>query len=298
MKFWWATQTTNYSDAIANGTLWTCPRAYGQPLKESRRLIKELRVGDIVFHYQKEFLRAVSSVVEEWRDCPRLPEYPRREGEGDDGWLVRVERIDQGFEPLYFRRVAELITRGNGGPLGSDGIPARKYLSPLSEQEGQALLTELNVPLPVREEGLLGRPFSFWDGDETDGEALVKIRQEQGALRRGLLRGRHVADCSICGATLPARLLIAGHIKPRSECTDEEKRDPHAAMLVCNLGCDALYEWGYIVVDSTGTVRSNRGAETESVRVAVAALTGKICSAFNPHTSSKFEAHARNVTHA
>lgn len=298
MNFWWATQTTNYPEAIANGTLWTCPRANNKPLKESRRLIKELRAGDVVFHYQKEFLRAVSTVKEAWRDYPRPLEYIRREGEGDDGWLVTVERIDQDIQPMHFRRVGELISNGNGGPLGTNGIPAQKYLSPLSKEEGEALLAALGVWLPSENAGLLGKPSSYWSGDETDGEALVKIRQEQGELRRGLLRGRNVADCSICGTTLPARLLIAAHIKPRSKCTDEERRDYQSAMLVCDLGCDALFEWGYIVVDSTGIVCPKRAPETESVRIAVTALTGKNCSAFNPHTSSKFEAHARNVMHA
>lgn len=298
MNFWWATQTTNYPDAIARGTLWTCPRAHGEPLKESRRLIKDLRPGDVVFHYQKEFLRAVSIVTAEWRDYPRPAEYARRDGESDEGWLVTVERIDQGLEPLYFRRVGELINKGNGGPLASDGIPARKYLSPLSEKEGQALLAELKVPLPVRDEGLLGRPSSFWDGDETDGDALVKIRKEQRDLRRGLLRGRPTADCAICGAMAPARLLIAGHIKPRSKCTDAERRDYRSAMLVCNLGCDALFEWGYIVVDGTGRVCTGRKAETETLRAAVAAVAGKMCSAFNRHTSGKFAAHARLVSGA
>lgn len=71
MNFWWATQTTNYAEAIANATLWTCPRAHGRPLKESRRLIKDLRVGDVVFHHQDRYLSAVSTVWKEWRDFPR-----------------------------------------------------------------------------------------------------------------------------------------------------------------------------------------------------------------------------------
>lgn len=297
MNFWWATQTSNYPEAIANGTLWTCPRANGQPLKESRRLIKDLRNGDVVFHYQKGYLRAVSTVHEEWRSFPRPPEYDRRPGEGDDGWLVTVEPIVTDLA-LSFRRVGELIRRGAGGPLGANGIPAQKYLSALSEEEGEALLSELKVILPLSEDGLLGRPLGFWDGAETDSEVLVKIRKEQGDLRRKLLQGRAAADCSICGVLLPANLLVAGHIKPRSECTDEERRDYHSAMLVCSLGCDALFEWGYIVVDSAGKVRPSRRAETEALQAAVTALSGKKCSAFNLHTLEKFAAHARLVSQA
>ncbi len=251
-------------------------------------------MGDVVFHYQIGFLRAVSIVVEEWRDYPRPVEYSRRDGEGDDGWLVSVEAVATDLD-LGFRRVGELINKGNSGPLGSNGIPAQKYLSRLSAEEGVALLDELKVMLPLSEEGLLGRPPGFWDGAETDSEALVKIRKEQGELRHKLLRGRSNADCAVCGSTLPARLLIAGHIKPRSKCTDDERRDCRAAMLVCNLGCDALFEWGYIVVDSGGRVRPSRTPETGSVKAAVSALSGRMCSAFNRHTSAKFAEHARLV---
>lgn len=297
MNYWWATQTTNYAEAIVNGTLWTCPRAYGKPLKESRRLIKDLREGDVVFHYQSGFLRAVSIVAAEWRDYPRPVEYARRDGEKDEGWLVLVKPLAMGLD-LAFRRVGDLINKGNRGPLGANGIPAQKYLSRLSQEEGAALLAELNVILPVGEEGLLGRPPGFWDGAETDSEVMRKLRNEQDDLRRNLLQGRTSADCSICGALLPARLLIAGHIKPRSKCSDEERRDYQSAMLICSLGCDALFEWGYIVVDTTGKVRPSRTPETEALQVAVESISGKRCSAFNRYTSEKFKAHARLVSEA
>lgn len=292
MNFWWATQTTNYADAIENGTLWTCPRANGKPLKESRRLIKDLRKGDIVFHYQSGFLRAVSTVTTEWREHPRPAEYARRAGEGNGGWLVTVSPVATGLS-LSFRRIGEIITKGKGGPLGSNGIPAQKYLSRLSDEEGAALLAELKVSVAVPDDALLGERIAFWDGAETDSVTLGRIREEQADLRRNLLRGRLSADCAICGATLPATLLVAGHIKPRSKCSDEERRDYHSSMLVCHLGCDALFEWGYLIVDSTGRVRSCRKAETASVQSAVDARAGRICSAHNSSTSSKFAAHAR-----
>ena len=295
MRYWWATQSSNYPKAIARGTLWTCPRAEGKPLKESRRLIQDLRFGDIVFHHHGGYLKAVSTVVEEWHDFPRPEEYEAREGEGDDGWLVRVEPIATGLG-LPFERVSELITLGQRGPLNVNGEPARKYLSPLSETDGLALLAELNVSPLITDEGLMGRPADSWGGDETDVLSLRTIRAEQSELKRHLLRGRLTAECSICGEELPKRLLIAGHIKPRSKCSEDERKDFRAAaMLVCNLGCDALFEWGYVVVDGGGKVRPGRGPETQRVKVAVTAVSGKSCLAFNKATSGNFAQHARLV---
>ncbi|MEV5054351.1 hypothetical protein [Arthrobacter sp. LAR12-1-1.1] len=63
-------------------------------------------------------------------------------------------------------------------------------------------------------------------------------------------------------------------------------------MLVCNLGCDALFEWGYVVVDGGGKVRPGRSAETQKVKAAVAAVSGKSCLAFSTATSDNFAQHA------
>jgi hypothetical protein len=49
--------------------------------------------------------------------------------------------------------------------------------------------------------------------------------------------------------------MIAAHIKPRSECTARERRDaPCIAFALCLLGCDALYEKGFLSVGDAGRV--------------------------------------------
>jgi hypothetical protein len=62
-------------------------------------------------------------------------------------------------------------------------------------------------------------------------------------------------------------------------------------MLVCSLGCDVLFEWGYVVVDPGGEIAAGLPAETESVRTAVARLVGRRCEAHNEHTARNFAAH-------
>lgn len=63
-------------------------------------------------------------------------------------------------------------------------------------------------------------------------------------------------------------------------------------MLACALGCDALYEWGYVVVDSTGTIIRGPAAATDDLEVAIAPLLGRQCSAHNEATEPWF-AHRR-----
>lgn len=146
--------------------------------------------------------------------------------------------------------------------------------------------------VPAEPEGLLGRPASFWEGGTTDRQTLSTIRREQAYLRQHLLQQRAAAPCAICGEVLPARLLIAGHIKPRNKCTEKERTDFAAtAMLVCALGCDVLFEWGYIVVGPSGRIRPGRPAETQELERAVDQLIGGICTAHNESTAANFQAH-------
>lgn len=77
-------------------------------------------------------------------------------------------------------------------------------------------------------------------------------RAEQTILRRYLLQG-DTGTCALCENDFPIGLLVAAHIKPRSECSDDEKRDiKNVAMPNCKFGCDELWERGYISVNGDG----------------------------------------------
>lgn len=94
------------------------------------------------------------------------------------------------------------------------------------------------------------------DFDELERKFVAVQRLEQAALREHLLHGRPSGECLLCGRTFHAHFLVAAHIKKRSQCTDDEKRDlQNIGMLNCRFGCDELYERGYVGVDSDGRVQ-------------------------------------------
>lgn len=100
------------------------------------------------------------------------------------------------------------------------------------------------------------------------GERVVETRQrtEQARLRTLLLGGDESGRCMLCGTRLPAGLLVVAHIKPRAHCTRTEQADfPSILMIACQLGCDALYERGYVTVDERGKLRIAQASE-RSVR--------------------------------
>jgi hypothetical protein len=108
-------------------------------------------------------------------------------------------------------------------------------------------------------------------------------RAEQSALREVLLRGRPTGECALCERTIDSRMLVAAHIKKRSECTDAEKRDlTNIGMLACRFGCDELYERGFISVGEDWTILIHpsvkdavvRGYITNTVRTSIKARPG------------------------
>jgi hypothetical protein len=78
---------------------------------------------------------------------------------------------------------------------------------------------------------------------------MVKARLEQQKIRNLLFGASPVALCDLCGSEFPKELLVAAHIKRRSVCSGEEKRDhAHNILALCRFGCDELFERGFIVV--------------------------------------------------
>jgi hypothetical protein len=294
MTYWWASQSKNYRTAIPDGTLWTRPRVNGV-MPAERAALQLLAPDDIVFHYGGQHLRAVSVVVAAAVDARRPPGYPRGTREtdaNDDGKLVRVDVFASDLA-LPWRRVAQLIEPGTPGPLTVAGVPREAYISPLNDADADALLAELGVEAPLRH--LPGRPHENWapGSGDTDATAIARIRTEQSQLRAYLLDDRASAECGICNRAMPADLLVAGHIIPRRNLDDAQRRDfESVAMLVCVLGCDALFESGYLVVGKDGRVAAGRATSAESVVEQVAVRTGGRSPAWRKSTAPAFESHA------
>ena len=294
MSYWWASQSKNFRTAIPDGTLWTRPRVNGV-MPAERAALQLLTPDDIVFHYGGGQIRAVSVVASAAVDARRplgYPRGPRESDANDDGKLVRVDVFADNLA-MPWRRVAQLIQPGTPGPLTSAGVPREAYISPLTDTDADALLAELGIEAPHRH--LPGRPHENWasGSGDTDATAIARIRKEQSQLRAHLLDGRASAECSICTRTIPADLLVAGHIVPRKDLGDAQRWNfESVAMLVCILGCDALFEHGYVVVGHDGRVAAGRATSAASVLEAVVARIGGRSPSWKNSTAPAFASHA------
>jgi hypothetical protein len=124
----------------------------------------------------------------------------------------------------------------------------------------------------------------------------IAARKEQSYHRQNLFGGRTNEKCSICGRVFPVELLVAAHIKRREKCSVAEKRDPNNIARMCKLGCDDLFERGYVAVRKGGYVVINRkSASTPDLDSCLREIEGRRCSSWGEKSSSYFEWQRKNV---
>jgi len=127
-----------------------------------------------------------------------------------------------------------------------------------------------------------------------DKEVVTKRRTEQYLLKKYLFQEKEYGNCAICNEDFPVKFLATAHIKKRSECNDEEKRDLNIVMPTCYLGCDKLYEDGYIVVEE-GIIKQNIKNKPSSKKIEkyLATIDSMECTYFKEETQLYFK-HQRD----
>jgi hypothetical protein len=126
-----------------------------------------------------------------------------------------------------------------------------------------------------------------------DREYTTKGRLEQSYLRKRLFSGKSSSMCAICGREFPIQLLIAAHIKPRSECSLQEKRDvSNIVFPLCLFGCDTLYERGIVTINNKGYVTVFTTIElTKTVGQYLNDIKGKRCKSWTGNNAQYFRWH-------
>lgn len=123
--------------------------------------------------------------------------------------------------------------------------------------------------------------------DSNDRVYLRKIRLEQERLKSLLFGENHIIRCGICGRKFPRELVWCAHIKKRSMCSEKERNDINVVMPMCKLGCDDLFENGYIVVNK-GIIYLNNNTElTEDLKMTLRKIVGRSVSKIYFNRKSK-----------
>jgi hypothetical protein len=125
--------------------------------------------------------------------------------------------------------------------------------------------------------------------------ARLRLRRvELSRLRRERLGRAAFAQCELCGRHLPVELLRVTRIKRLSACTVPERLDLANSVVLCELGCDTLFEHGYVHVDEQGGVQRSNRLQTPDLLDFAASVVGRRFAAHGPENARYFE-HHRNT---
>ncbi|TCC97190.1 hypothetical protein [Pedobacter hiemivivus] len=129
--------------------------------------------------------------------------------------------------------------------------------------------------------------------DGTDRNQVTKARKEQKILKEWLFSKGTYAVCGICNKEYPVSLLVVAHIKKRSKSNHAERINLDIVMPMCKLGCDELYEQGYIGVKEGKVVSINQKYTTATIERIKESLRGNSCTHYNDQTKGYFEWHLK-----
>lgn len=289
-RTWWVNQSSRSGPAI-NEIVWapTASKAR-RSIPQHWKNMELVEAGDTIFHYTAQHVVGVSKATDRGRPTPK-PYVDR----SDEDWVEDGLQIPLEYQPLD-ALVAKrdipldvrLRARTPAGPFDKNGDISQGYLFPVGAElqetlQGLAGIAPQNVEELIEEELAVEEP--------TDVERVTYGRAEQRALRKLLLRGRDLAECGLCGQPTSAKYLVAAHIKPRRDCTEDERRDPNIAMLACLMGCDAAFENGDLRVFGEGVMSVT--PELRSARPEWAARFEGARAAIYSDSNSKYFAERR-----
>ncbi|RMZ49610.1 HNH endonuclease [Flavobacteriaceae bacterium PRS1] len=126
---------------------------------------------------------------------------------------------------------------------------------------------------------------------EPNTEIKALGRKEQGYLRKLLFGKKTIDMCACCNRELPVSLLVTAHIKKRALCKTFEKLDKNIVMPMCKLGCDEIFEKGYISVKDGKFIDLKKTPTTHHLNGYIKHVNGNNCNYYNDNTISYFDWH-------
>ena len=127
---------------------------------------------------------------------------------------------------------------------------------------------------------------------ELDKKSQGTSRKEQSYLRKILFKGRKTAKCGICGNEFPVELLVTAHIKKRAECSKPERLDVNNIVTpMCKLGCDDLYEKGYILIRDGIIMKNYKKLMCPIVHDYLDKMDNTLCISYNNDNEKYFDYH-------
>lgn len=266
MRYWWVNQNQTYKHEVEGGFLWSPKHRKDGGRNHFYDTMAQVQVGDLVLSFCDTQIKAVG-IAQGPAVSASKPEFGSVGDQwSDEGWLVPVEFevAENPVRPKDFigellphlaAKYAPLQPNGNG----NQGV----YLAEVSIDFAQVLLNKMGLPhaglaatepiaaiSELADDQAQATVQERTDIGETQKQQLVLARRGQGVFKANVRLNE--TCCRITGVTDP-HFLIASHIKPWRDCTDQEKLDGSNGLLL-SPHVDRLFDRGLISFADDGTV--------------------------------------------
>jgi len=265
MKYWWVNHKQTFTTEINEGYIWSPKhKSDGHP-NHSYTNLTLTNLHDIVFSYGNGKILAIGKVENKYAETERPAEFGSAGNQWSDiGWMVPIQwfKLPTPFIPKeHINLIAPLLPskyspiQPNGN--GNQGI----YLAEIEPDLGEllrSLIAETNPSLELAiksmdisiEENQVQEQILNTSKSPTEKSQLIKARVGQGLFRsrvEEIEKGCRVTN------TENKLFLIASHIKPWKDASDEEKLDGHNGFLL-SPHVDKLFDRGFISFEDNGSI--------------------------------------------
>lgn len=265
MSFWWVNHKQTFKVEFEEGYIWSPQENKNGSRNESYINLTKTTVGDTVFSYASGKIQAVGRVVERFKEKHR-PELFGATGDqwNQKGWLVPIKwtALAMPFSPKSHLKEIVPLLPDKHAPIQDNGNGNQVvYLAGISDALGNTLLSLINasnegifdqledIDLVVDDRELVLQYLNK-EITATQKEQLVQARIGQGLFRQNVERIE--SACRITGVK-DRRVLIASHIKPWKDSTNEERLDGHNGLLL-SPHIDKLFDKGWISFTQKGAL--------------------------------------------
>ncbi|QRY31196.1 HNH endonuclease [Variovorax sp. PDNC026] len=300
MKFWWVNHNGTHKQEIEGGYIWCPPTIKGGGIKETYNTLKLVQAGDVIFSYAKQKIGAVGIAKEHYAVAPR-PGTSAHSGGGwaPNGWMVPIEWtvLDTPFAPADHSTVILPYMQEVNAPLKKTGGGKESvYLAHVPYDLGLLLQglssltidTDFSSSTSAEEEE---RKIAESNLPDTMKKRLMDARVGQGKFRQRVMGIE--AKCRMTG-TDDASLLIASHIKPWKDSTNEERLDGHNGLFLAP-HIDRLFDRGWISFEDGGDLLISSDAARRALASWGLQTVGHVGS-FSPK-QAKYLAHHRKFVY-
>lgn len=305
MSYWWVNHKQTFRAEVEGGYIWSPTQTRDGKRNQTYVNLTLTAPGDVVFSFASGQIAAIGTVIEHHREQGKPEEFGKAGDAWEQmGWAVPVswirlpvpikpkQHLDK-IAPLLPQRLSPIQANGNGNQFC--------YLARISDELGDLILGladpgEIAAVSVIRDcQHSLAEEAAIEAVSNTDIEPTMKEQVVQSRIGQGKFRARLEeieSACRVTGETNPA-LLIASHIKPWRDCSNEERLDGNNGLLLAP-HIDKLFDKGWISFSDSGDLLCYElGAQKPLVRwgVVLPINVGR----FRPKQCQYLEYHREHV---